>query len=160
MEKAPTQVNETLKQCLKRSWRIATAESCSGGILATWLTELPGSSQVYLGGVSSYSNHLKTKLVQVPAEVIHEFGAVSQQTAELMATNIAQIAGAEIGLAITGIAGPSGGTPQKPVGSVWTAMSIHGQIHSQLLQLKGSRDSIRMESCRLMFIKLLEVLSE
>lgn len=98
---------------------IATAESCTSGLLGASLTNLSGSSQFYIGGVNTYSDDSKTKLLMVPKTTIEEFGAVSSQVADLMATNICRILNADIGVGITGVAGPTGGTAAKPVGHVW-----------------------------------------
>ncbi|HEX3043780.1 MAG TPA: competence/damage-inducible protein A [Bacillota bacterium] len=109
---------------LKNSkYSLATAESCTGGLIAHRITNIPGSSDYFLGGVNSYSNELKVKLVDVPAETIQKYGAVSSETATAMAIGIRKKTGAGIGLAVTGIAGPGGGTPEKPVGLVYFAVS-------------------------------------
>lgn len=107
----------------ERRQTIAVAESCTGGLLAKCLTDVPGSSAYFLEGVVTYSNAAKTRLLGVPAELIAAHGAVSPQVAEAMATNCRRLAGADIALAITGIAGPAGGTTQKPVGLVYVAMA-------------------------------------
>ncbi|MCL6588453.1 MAG: competence/damage-inducible protein A [Firmicutes bacterium] len=104
---------------------LATAESCTGGLVAHRITNIPGSSGYYLGGVNCYSNELKINLVGVGAETIQKYGAVSSETAAAMAVGIKEKTGADIGLAVTGIAGPGGATPEKPVGLVYFAVATN-----------------------------------
>jgi nicotinamide-nucleotide amidase len=101
--------------------RFAAAESCTGGLIGHLLTYVPGSSKYFLGSVTAYSNDVKTSLLGVPANMLLEYGAVSEQVADAMLSGILKLTGAEIGVATTGIAGPDGGTPDKPVGTVWIA---------------------------------------
>ena len=103
--------------------RLAVAESCTGGWLAKCLTDIPGSSQWFECGYVTYSNSAKAQMLGVAASVIETFGAVSQPTAEQMASGALHYSGAELALAITGVAGPDGGTPEKPVGLVWFALA-------------------------------------
>lgn len=107
----------------KKSMRIATAESCTGGLVAALLTEIPGSSDVFDRGFVTYSNAAKTEMLGVPAEMIAEKGAVSSETAMAMAIGALQSADADAAAAITGIAGPAGGSRDKPVGLVYVAVS-------------------------------------
>jgi nicotinamide-nucleotide amidase len=123
---------------------IAVAESCTGGLLAERLTSLPGSSAYFLGGVTCYSNEMKTNLVGVPAEMIAAKGAVSPEVALALADGIRRRSGATVGLGVTGIAGPGGGTPEKPVGLVYLAIKANGASRERRLQLPGDRDRIRM----------------
>jgi len=102
---------------------IALAESCTGGMIASLLVNIPGASNVLKNGIVSYANEAKTELLGVPAEVIEEHGAVSKEVAILMARNARERARADYSLAVTGIAGPGGGTKDKPVGTVWLAMA-------------------------------------
>ena len=114
---------------------VATAESCSGGQLAHFITNVPGSSAVFPGGIVAYSNELKTKFLGVSEEVLVEHGAVSKPVALQMAKAAAEITGADFGLSSTGIAGPDGGTPEKPVGTVWIGFwsaSKHFALKAQL----------------------------
>jgi nicotinamide-nucleotide amidase len=106
------------RQLQQRGWRIAVAESCTGGLIAKRLTDLPGSSAYVEGGVVSYSNAVKSRLLDVPESLIATHGAVSEPVAEAMAAGVRQRTSAEVGVAVTGIAGPSGGTEKKPVGTV------------------------------------------
>lgn len=108
-------------------WTLATAESCTGGLIAHRITNVPGSSEYYLGGVNSYSNRLKVSLLKVPERVIDEHGAVSPETAQAMARGIRELTGAQVGIGITGLAGPGGGSGAKPVGLVYMAADIGGR---------------------------------
>ncbi|HEY8463503.1 MAG TPA: competence/damage-inducible protein A [Bacillota bacterium] len=109
-----------------KGWRLALAESCTGGLISHRITNVPGSSEYYLGGVNSYSNQLKMKLLGVSEATLATSGAVSPETARAMVAGVLRLTGAEVGLAVTGIAGPGGGTPTKPVGLVYLAVSLPG----------------------------------
>lgn len=117
-------VQQTLARLMtERGLTLATAESCTGGNIAHTLTEQPGASRYYLGGVVAYSNELKQKALGVRAEDLQQFGAVSEQVAKQMAEGARKLTGADYALSTTGVAGPDGGTPQKPVGTVWIALA-------------------------------------
>lgn len=111
------------KRLTEKGWTLAVAESCTGGLVTDRLTDIPGSSSFLERGVVTYSNAAKTELLGVPADVLEQHGAVSEQTARLMAQGVRALARTDLGLAITGIAGPAGGTDQKPVGTVYIALS-------------------------------------
>jgi PncC family amidohydrolase len=110
-----------------RGWRVATAESSTGGLIGHAITGVPGSSDYYPGGVISYSNRAKQVELDVPATLIKEHGAVSAEVAAAMAEGVCRRFDAEVGLAVTGIAGPDGGSPEKPVGTHWIAVSVRGR---------------------------------
>ncbi len=122
---------------------VAVAESCTGGMLAERLTNIAGSSAYFLGGVVCYSNELKTSLVGVPAEIIEARGAVSSEVALALAEGIRRRTGATLGLGITGIAGPGGGTPEKPVGLVHIGIADERGPRERAVRLTGDRDRIR-----------------
>ena len=122
---------------------IATAESCTGGLLAERLTRIPGSSNYFLGGVVSYSNALKSAWVDVPAEIIESRGAVSAEVAMALADGIRRRTGATLGIGITGIAGPGGGSPEKPVGTVHVALAWPAGNKERSLFFPGDRERIR-----------------
>ncbi|MDW8325050.1 MAG: CinA family protein [Anaerolineales bacterium] len=107
----------------ERRLTLATAESCTGGLVGHRLTNVPGSSAYFLGGIIAYSNDAKERLLGVRRETLSEHGAVSEATVREMACGVRHTLGADIGLAVTGIAGPGGGLPDKPVGLVWLALS-------------------------------------
>lgn len=108
---------------LERDWTISTAESCTGGLIGHLLTEISGSSAFYLGGVIAYANEVKTGILQVEASDLQTYGAVSAPIARAMARSVRRLMGTQIGLSATGIAGPTGGTPDKPVGTVYLGLS-------------------------------------
>ena len=126
-----------------RGHTIALAESCTGGMVGKMLTDISGSSTVFWGGVISYSNEAKTRILGVSEETLNRHGAVSSETAWEMARGIRKLAGSTIGISLTGIAGPEGGTSEKPVGLVYLGMATEKGEHSRELRLMGRRDSIR-----------------
>jgi len=117
-----TQENAVVCALRQKGLTIATAESCSGGLLSKRITDIPGSSEVFGLGVCTYSNEMKQKMLGVKGEVLERFGAVSPETAAEMASGVRRISGADIGVGITGIAGPGGGTEEKPVGLIYVAV--------------------------------------
>lgn len=125
---------------------IAVAESCTGGLLAERLTSIPGSSAYFLGGVVCYSNEMKTSMVGVPAELIGAKGAVSAEVALALASGIRKRTGATLGLGVTGIAGPGGATPEKPVGLVHLGIADERGAREIAIQLPGDRERIRQFS--------------
>lgn len=143
-----------LAECGARQATIAVAESCTGGLLGMRLTAVPGSSQVVLGGTIAYANEVKIRELDVAAEDIAAHGAVSEPVARAMAAGVRRRFGSTIGLGITGIAGPGGGTPDKPVGTVWVAVDIGGEIHAVRAVLPGDRDEIRWRAAQLALDRL------
>jgi competence/damage-inducible protein CinA-like protein len=129
-----------------RGLTVATAESCTGGLLAARLTERPGSSAWVLGGVTAYANSAKEQLLDVPAEVLAEYGAVSPEVAVALAEGARARFGADIGVGITGVAGPGGGTPDKPVGTVHICVAGPDGTELRALRLPGSRAAVRERS--------------
>jgi nicotinamide-nucleotide amidase len=125
---------------------IATAESCTGGLLAERLTRISGSSAYFLGGVVSYSNALKSAWVDVPTEIIESRGAVSAEVAIALADGIRRRTGATLGVGITGVAGPTGGSPEKPVGTVHIAIADAAGSKERVVRFPGERDRIRWQA--------------
>jgi PncC family amidohydrolase len=138
---------------------LAVAESCTGGGLAHRITEIPGISSVFLGGIIAYDNEVKISLLGVPRETIVEHGAVSAATAEQMAVGCRTRFGATLTVSITGIAGPSGGTPEKPVGTVFVAVADAAGVACQRLSLSGDRSEIRHQAETQAIAMLIERLS-
>ena len=137
-----------LEQLARRNETLAVAESCTGGLLGAAITEVPGASAVFLGGVISYSNAVKEAVLGVPASVLEGHGAVSEQVARAMATGVRDRLGATWGVSITGIAGPDGGTEDKPVGLVnWSVASPHG-VTTEHRVFSGDRATVRLRSVR------------
>lgn len=137
-----------LDLCRARGLTIGVAESCTGGLLGARLTTVAGSSDVVLGGVIAYSNALKSTLLDVPATLLAEHGAVSEPVVRAMATGARAAAGSAIGVGITGIAGPGGGTEEKPVGTVWIATDLDGMVEARRLRLIGDRAEIRQRAAQ------------
>ena len=135
-----------LKACEARTLHIAVAESCTGGLLGARLTAIPGSSAVVLGGVIAYSNEVKRQLLGVRPETLNAHGAVSQQVATEMAAGVRRLVGADIGMSITGVAGPGGGTADKPVGLVWIGVDVQGTVRTHGSRFIGDRAEIRFRS--------------
>ena len=135
---------DTVLQALRaRGWRAAVAESCTGGMLGMRLTAIPGSSDAFVGGVIAYSNDAKVRDLGVNADDIAVHGAVSETVVQQMASGVRARTGAEVGLAITGVAGPGGGTDEKPVGTVWMAIDTPLGAKAVMSRLIGDRDEIR-----------------
>ncbi len=135
-----------LDRCRERGWTLATAESCTGGLVAAGLTAIPGSSDVVVGGIVSYANEMKTRELGVPGDLIEEHGAVSAEVAEAMARGARERLGVEVALAVTGVAGPGGGTEEKPVGLVYFHAETPEGSRGSSFSFPGDRDSIRRRS--------------
>jgi nicotinamide-nucleotide amidase len=131
-----------------RGWRITTAESCTGGLIAGLLTAIGGSSDVVDGGAVTYSNAAKTRMLGVPAETIAAEGAVSEAVARAMAEGARTTANVDLAIAVTGVAGPGGGTAAKPVGLVWFGLAAHGGISAEAQIFPGDRTAIRLATVR------------
>ncbi|NLN92909.1 MAG: CinA family protein [Candidatus Hydrogenedens sp.] len=149
---------ELAERCAEASLSLAVAESCTGGLIAHRLTNVPGVSRSFQGGVVSYANSAKTALLGVPAELIEAEGAVSEGVALAMVEGVCARLGADLGAAVTGIAGPEGGTADKPVGTVWLAASLHGQVRSVRKLFEGSREEIKAQTADAAFSLMLELL--
>lgn len=134
---------EVLRLLGKRKILLATAESCTGGLIAEQLTEIPGSSEHFLGGVVSYANDLKMHFLGVSRETLEQVGAVSRECAEQMVNGIAERTGADAAISVTGIAGPGGGSPEKPVGLVYIGVRLHAKVLVLECHFPGSRSQIR-----------------
>ena len=129
-----------------KKFTISTAESCTGGLVSARLVDWPGSSSFFLEGAVTYSNEAKIARLDVKAETLRKHGAVSAETAREMAEGIARRAGANAGVSTTGIAGPDGGTPEKPVGLVYVGVFVDGAVSSERCVFKGSRNEIREQA--------------
>jgi nicotinamide-nucleotide amidase len=164
MNSSITSLTQQLAQTLlAKGFKIALAESCTGGLLAAQLTSLAGSSDWFERGFITYSNQAKEESIGVPKEVIERYGAVSEEVARAMAEGVLNHSPAQISAAITGIAGPGGGSANKPVGMVCFAwgMQVDDQIQtrSQTKQFSGDRQSIREQACVYAIESLLEQLT-
>jgi nicotinamide-nucleotide amidase len=142
-------------QLLKHGHLLATAESCSGGMIAAACTDLAGSSQWFERGFVTYSNAAKTDMLGVPAALIEQEGAVSEAVARAMADGAITHSQAHASLAVTGVAGPGGGSDAKPVGTVWFAWCVNGETHSEMQHFAGDRAAIRTATVRYALQRLL-----
>ena len=150
---------EALAQRLPASgWMLATAESCTGGLIAAACTELAGSSHWFERGFVSYSNAAKTQMLGVDAALIAQHGAVSEPVARAMAQGAVQQAKAHVSLAVTGVAGPGGGSADKPVGTVWFAWAVPGALHSEVQHFVGDRAAVRQATVCHSFRRLLALM--
>jgi nicotinamide-nucleotide amidase len=143
----------------QRGWMMATAESCTGGLIAAQCTELAGSSLWFERGFVTYSNAAKTELLGVPATLIEAHGAVSEAVARAMASGAIHNAQAQVSVAVTGIAGPAGGSADKPVGTVWFGWCVNGVLSSQRQCFAGDRQAVRAATVAHALQGLLERLS-
>ena len=137
---------------------LATAESCTGGWVGKLLTDVPGSSSVYKGGVISYTNEVKHAILGVPQETLDAFGAVSHQTAEAMAEGVRRVLQTDLGAAVTGLAGPDGDGSGRPVGLVYIAVADDRLTMYKQLHLEGDRISIRRQACEELLALVMTVL--
>jgi nicotinamide-nucleotide amidase len=130
-----------------RGWRVTTAESCTGGGIAAAITAIAGSSSWFEYGIVSYANSAKEKLLNVNPQTLLQHGAVSQAVVEEMIAGALALSGADIAVAVSGVAGPSGGTIEKPVGTVWFAWGLaSGDIHSECFHFVGDRASVQSQA--------------
>ena len=167
--------NELGKLLTEKNLKIACAESCTGGLLSSKLTDVAGSSAYVQGGIVSYSNDVKSSVLKVQPQTLRNFGAVSEQTAREMATNVREICGADIGVGITGIAGPDGGTVDKPVGTVYISVCLSTKISTttangtstrssnktvvQRFNFNGSRSEIKNQACEAAMKMVIDVVN-
>ena len=148
------EVNALLRE---RNFMLSTAESCTGGGVAAAITSCPGSSDVFKGAVVAYSNEVKISLLGVSEDILQLFGAVSEETVREMAAGVSSVMKGDCAIATSGIAGPGGGTKEKPVGTVWVATLVAGAVSATLLQLP---DKGRDENIKATIIRALELLKE
>ncbi len=142
---------KVIRALIEKNITIATAESCTGGMLGKEITAVSGASEIYGFGFITYANEAKVKILGVGEDTLQKFGAVSEETALQMADGARRVSGADISVSVTGIAGPGGGTKEKPVGLVWIALSSkHGTI-AKKLNLYGKRGKIKKQTCEKVF---------
>ena len=127
----------------ERGYTVAVAESCTGGLVSARLIDKPGASAFFMEGAVTYSNASKIARLGVKAETIERFGAVSEETAREMSEGMARSAGTDIGISTTGIAGPDGGTPEKPVGLVYIGLCVKGRVSAERFVFSGPRERVR-----------------
>lgn len=138
-----------IRLCEARGLRLALAESCTGGAMAACLTSVAGASKVFAGSVVSYQDHVKSDVLHVPREMLQVYGAVSEPVARKMLEGCLELMSADVGIAVTGLAGPGGGSPELSVGTVWLAVGFRDQEPKVCqLRLKGERSEIIEEAIR------------
>jgi nicotinamide-nucleotide amidase len=148
-----------LELCRRRGWTLATAESCTGGLVAARLTDVSGASDVFVGSVVAYADEVKRGL-GVPEELLHEHGAVSAEAAAAMAAGVRPALGADVAAAVTGIAGPGGGSPDKPVGLVFISVASPDAGSTERFVLPGDREAVRARSTALALHRLRQLLEQ
>lgn len=142
-----------------RGWMLATAESCTGGLIAAACTDLAGSSAWFERGFVTYSNEAKTELLAVPADLIGTHGAVSEPVARAMAQGAVAHSRAQVAVAVTGVAGPGGGSADKPVGTVWFGWCVGGDTVTQVCRFGGDRAAVRAQTVAHAVRRLVELLA-
>lgn len=143
---------------INKNLTIATAESCTGGMVAARLVNYPGISQCLIEGIVSYSNDSKIRRINVKQDTLNKFGAVSSEVAGEMAIGVAKTSGADIGISTTGIAGPGGGSKEKPVGLVYIGIFYLNKLVTKELRLTGDRQKIRNETVNILLQELLQII--
>ncbi len=145
---------------LKKGFKLVTAESCTGGMIAAACTDLAGSSAWFERGFVTYSNDAKTELLGVEERVLRRAGAVCGPVAQAMAEGALAHSRAEVAVAVTGVAGPTGGSPAKPVGTVWFGFALPGQVVTEKCHFEGDRAAVRQATVRHALNRLLALLSQ
>ena len=147
-------VAELAEQLATRGEKLATAESCTGGLIAKTLTDLAGSSVWFDRGFVTYSNEAKTEMISVPASVIEQYGAVSEPVANAMVTGALKHSAADFAIAVTGVAGPGGGSAEKPVGTVWIGIGSKHQLIARKYVFPGDRNAVRQATLETALVSL------
>ena len=149
---------ELLSLLQKNNLRLAVAESCTGGLVSAAITDIAGISAVYAGSITSYENAVKERLLKVPAQVLNTVGAVSEECAGFMARGAAEAMDCNVAVSTTGIAGPSGAVPGKPVGTVCIGYYINGSVFTETNHFSGSRNEVRSAAVNRALTHLAELL--
>lgn len=146
MEKLVMECGELLRA---KKWKLVTAESCTGGLISARCTDVPGSSDWFAGSIIAYSNNVKLSLLGVAGDVLKRLGAVSEEVVTSMATRVLTTIGGHVSVAVSGIAGPTGGTEDKPVGTVWIAWATwEDTLRTELFYFEGDRAEVREQAVR------------
>ena len=151
-------VTTLVKRCIEKKMTLAVAESCTGGLLGSKIVDVPGASQVFKGGVLCYADEVKRNLLNVPDVVREDEGAVSGACAEAMVQGVRKLLDVDLAVSITGIAGPSGGTDEKPVGLVYICAATEDAVLSQGFKFEGARSEIREQAVNAALTMLLKVI--
>lgn len=151
---------DIMKEIISKKMTLAAAESCTGGMVSSRIVDFAGASEAFVNGLVTYTNESKHRLLGVSNDTLNKYGAVSTQTAEEMCRGVSRVSGTDIGVSTTGVAGPGGGTAQKPVGLVYIGVCIQGSTATKELRLKGSRTEIRKQTVTALFEMLKEQLKK
>ena len=151
-----TLAKETVSECIEKKATFGTAESCTGGLISASVTDVAGASAVFFGGIVSYDNSVKEKLLGVSAQTLAEKGAVSPETAGAMSAGARRALGVDYAVAVTGIAGPGGGTPTKPVGLVYISVASESGVTVTENHFSGDREAVRLQTVEKALTLLLE----
>jgi len=157
---ADTPAEACVKRLAEKKLTLGLAESCTGGLIAGQVTSVPGASQVFMGGIVAYDNCVKQNVLGVPEAILREHGAVSEPCAAAMAEGAARVLKTDLAGAVTGIAGPGGGTPEKPVGLVWIAVTYRGETATRECRFRGGRETVRLRTAAALFELIRERLNE
>jgi nicotinamide-nucleotide amidase len=161
MDSASAKLAERLAaRLLRNGKRICTAESCTGGLIAKTFTDLAGSSDWFERGFVTYSNEAKSEMLAVPVSIIADYGAVSEPVAAAMASGALRHSHADYAIAVTGVAGPAGGSAEKPVGTVWIAVASSEQQRARLYRFDGDRQAVREATLRQAIADALQLLGD
>ena len=155
---APVQAGLVADLLVKRGWQLASAESCTGGLIAAACTDLAGSSAWFERGFVTYSNAAKTEMLGVDASLIAAHGAVSEAVVRAMAQGALKHSKAQVAVAVTGVAGPSGGSVEKPVGTVWFGFLVGSQLTSEMKRFEGDRAAVRTATVKHALQRLVQLL--
>ncbi|MEA4863437.1 MAG: CinA family protein [Victivallaceae bacterium] len=155
-----SEAEKLLKLLEKHGWSLATAESCTGGMAASDIVDVPGASEVYKGGVVAYANEAKVRALGVREDILEEYGAVSAECAKAMAQGARSRFAADCAFSTTGVAGPAGGTPDKPVGTVWIAAATPVSFRMEQKHFEGTRQSVRRMAVDRAISLLIETITE
>lgn len=140
------ELEELGRKLVGKGWMCATAESCTGGLVGAACTSVPGASQWFAGGIMAYANAVKMGVLGVEAEVLAQHGAVSEAVVLEMAAGAYGILGVQAAVSVSGVAGPEGGTPLKPVGTVWLGFCVNGAVDAEQWHFSGNREEIRAQA--------------
>ena len=152
-------LNQSATTLTRKKLTLSICESCTGGMLGSIITQVPGSSKYFPGGIIAYSNEVKQKTVGVKPATLKKYGAVSAEVAREMAQGVRKRFKSDIGIGITGIAGPSGGSKRKPVGMVYIGIAYNKMIFAEKYLFKGNRDYIRKKACKQALVLLNHLLT-
>lgn len=140
---------------IEKQWTLSTAESCTGGLISAAITDMAGSSAFFKGAVVAYDNSVKSSLLHVPDSILASYGAVSSQTVEAMVREVCDLLKTECALSVSGIAGPGGATPDKPVGLVYIGLKVNNTVKSYKCQFYGTREQVREATVKTALLHLL-----